>query len=249
MSSLYQIETELLEIFNNIEANDGEITDEQYNKLLITEENFKEKLKSYHKAIQVFTGEMAACKDEEKRIAEYRKVRENRIKRLKASVLDAVILFGNTGKSGNKTIELDTFKAFTKSTQSVNVNENRIERLLQAFCNLHIDMIKEGAINYGEKLDIAGILASINAQFKANNPEFVEYTMDDLDSIIVEVSTKQNLSTIIENMNDFLFIAYLSNIPLVFTNNTPKEEFKNAISNEKDITVAEVVTNQNIQFK
>ena len=46
MSSLYQIEAELLEIFNTIEAQEGEITDEQYNQLVITEENFKEKLKS-----------------------------------------------------------------------------------------------------------------------------------------------------------------------------------------------------------
>ena len=251
MSSLYQIETELLEIFNTIEAQEGEITDEQYNQLVITEENFKEKLKSYHKAIQVFTGEMATCKEEEKRIALYRKVRENRINRLKQSVLDAVLMFGNNGKSGNKTIELDTFKAFTKSTQSVDVNEGRIYTLIYEFSKLVLSMLKEGAINLDIDLDIPGCVASINAQTKSvQGDQYQDFTPDDVYNTEVEVTVKCTLEELLTKFLK-LYILLLKDFDENFEiqNCTPKEKWKCAIKDEQDITVATLNTNQTIQFK
>lgn len=250
MSSLYQIEAELIELFNEIEANEGEITDEQYNKLLITQENFKEKLKSFHKVIQVYTGEMSACKEEEKRIAAYRKVRENRINRLKQSVLDAVIMFGNDGKSGNKVIELDTFKAFTKGSQSTELDEPRINMLLISIREYINAMINEGALKYGDVLDAPGILASVNEMLKAELGEsFVEYTMDDLHTINVSASVNGTLADIIEKRTNLFIAGFNGPHSLILKNETPKEEFKNAIKDGKDITLAELVTNQSIQFK
>lgn len=251
MSSLYQIEAELLEIFNTIEAQEGEITDEQYNQLVITEENFKEKLKSYHKAIQVFTGEMATCKEEEKRIASYRKVRENRINRLKKSILDAVLMFGNNGKSGNKTIELDTFKAFTKGTQFVDVDEGRIYTLIHEFSKLVLSMLKEGAIDSNIDLDIPGCLASINAQVKTKEgDQYQNFTPDDVYNTEVEITVKCTLEELLTKFLK-LYILLLKDFDENFDiqNCTPKEKWKCAINNEENITVATLNKNQTIQFK
>ena len=44
MSSLYNISNDILRIFNEVENNEGEITDEQYNELCIKQEELKEKL-------------------------------------------------------------------------------------------------------------------------------------------------------------------------------------------------------------
>ena len=44
MASLYQISEDILRIFNDVETNDGEITDEQYDALCIKQDELKEKL-------------------------------------------------------------------------------------------------------------------------------------------------------------------------------------------------------------
>ena len=68
MKSLYQIEQDLLDIFEQIEEADGEITPEQEMALEINENNLKEKLSNYRKAITEWEGDIEKCKLEVKRI-------------------------------------------------------------------------------------------------------------------------------------------------------------------------------------
>ena len=54
MSSLYNISEDIYRIFDAIEAAEGEVTDEQYSELQIKQEELKEKLDSYVKAVKEF---------------------------------------------------------------------------------------------------------------------------------------------------------------------------------------------------
>ena len=78
-------------------------------------------------------------------------------------MLEAVINFGETGKN-NKFIELPNVRIFTKNTQSVEINEPRINILIYKFRDLIQELVQQGILYTGEDVDLVGILDSINAQ-------------------------------------------------------------------------------------
>ena len=115
MASIYNITTELEDIFLELEENGGELTPELEERLAITQDNLKSKLDSYRKAYTMFNLEAESCKKEEQRLAVLRKTKENNAERLKGVMLDAVIAYGDLGKSGNKVINLVDSKLYTKN--------------------------------------------------------------------------------------------------------------------------------------
>lgn len=204
--SLYEISNELRSILNSAMENDGEISQEEFDKLTITEENFKEKIEDYCKAIALNKYDVDACKCEKKRINDGQQVKNNLIERLKSRLLDAVVEFGQPKESKNGTtytIDAGTFKLFTKNLIKFVQNEYRVNLL--KYCWL--DYIKELYINgvlvqeqyeneNDELLDVQGVLTAVNANAKAifetdvenrTNPinltEWVDFTIDDLKSL------------------------------------------------------------------
>ena len=50
--NIWQIQQDLLDIFNELEDNGGELTPELEEKLAVTQEDFKNKIKSYGEVIK-----------------------------------------------------------------------------------------------------------------------------------------------------------------------------------------------------
>ena len=139
MANLYEIEQELLDIYNELEENGGELTPELEEKLLLTQDNFKTKLNGYVNVINEITSRIDACKTEEKRISTLRKSREKSINRLKEIVQRCVINFGDINKNGNYSIELDTCKLATRGSDTLEFDEQRIEDLIYCIHRCIID--------------------------------------------------------------------------------------------------------------
>ena len=211
-NSLYEISEELRQIFNSAAENDGELTQEEYDKLIITEENFREKCEDYCKAIILAKGDIDTCKCEKQRINSGQQIKVHLVEKLRERLLDAVLEFGaeKEGKNGiTKTLEAGTFKLFTKNTVKFNVDEYR-KKLLQTtvlsyFKELFINkcLITDDYLENAkdEKSEIAGFLGAVNAIAKSkfeedveNNlvpplvvdsptPEWIDFTIDDLRSL------------------------------------------------------------------
>lgn len=138
MANIYNITAELEDIFLELEENGGELTPELEERLAITQDNLKSKLDSYRKAYTMFNLEAESCKKEEQRLAVLRKTKENNAERLKGVMLDAVITYGDLGKSGNKVINLVDSKLYTKNSKCVEINEN----LNQIFIDLVLEHLQ-----------------------------------------------------------------------------------------------------------
>lgn len=115
-NNLFEISSELQDIILQLE--EGEATDELIEKLKISEDHLKEKLDSYIKVIRRYSNDVNECKAEKDRVNQIQKTRNNTVERLKNLVLDAVLMFGTTGKSGNKVIEAPTYKLFSRNVNS-----------------------------------------------------------------------------------------------------------------------------------
>lgn len=138
MANIYNITTELEDIFLELEENGGELTPELEERLAITQESLKSKLDSYRKAYTVLNLEAESCKKEEQRLAVLRKTKENNAERLKCVMLDAVIAYGDLGKSGNKVINLVDSKFYTKNSKCVEIDKN----LNQIFIDLVLEHLQ-----------------------------------------------------------------------------------------------------------
>lgn len=251
MASLYNIENDLLDLFAEIEANDGEVTDEQLEALNIKEEELQNKLDNYYKAIQNWKADMAACKEEEKRIYNTRKKYENRIEKLKSIMLNTVNVFGTEGKN-NKFIELPTARIYTKSSKSVEVDEERTALLINAMIGFITEAYNNDCLYTGNDVDFAGILQAINANVIAEQgPNFKPYTINDLAILSVDVTYNGSFMTMFTGKEKVLELIASLYINTIVKQNTPKEAFKYTIEvNGPDkITIAKIVENQSLQIK
>ena len=251
MASLYNIENDLLDLFAEIEANDGEVTDEQLEALNIKEEELQNKLDNYYKAIQNWKADMAACKEEEKRIYNTRKKYENRIEKLKSIMLNTVNVFGTEGKN-NKFIELPTARIYTKSSKSVEIDEERTALLINAMIGFITEAYNNDCLYTGNDVDFAGILQAVNANVIAEQgPNFKPYTIDDLAILSVDVTYNGSFMTMFTGKEKVLELIASLYINTIVKQNTPKEAFKYTIEvNGPDkITIARIVENQSLQIK
>ena len=181
--SLFAISCELEDIFFEIEEAGGEVTEEILAKLAITEENLKQKLYCYRKSYTAINLEADA------RIAAIRKTKENNARRLKDSMYEAVVAYGETGKSGNKVINLVDSKLYTKKTEVVTINAD----ILLTFKDLVFDQFRELYNNdmldisdtNVDSLDPQGFIDAINAKFKAEYSERAERMMEEYGRLFV----------------------------------------------------------------
>lgn len=253
MASLYQISEDILRIFNDVETNDGEITDEQYKDLTIKQEELKDKLDSYVKAIKSWEVDEKALKDEKKRFNDRQNVFKNRIERLKAAALQAVLTFGEHGKS-NMFIELPNFRLFSRSSQSVEIDETRVRIFMEEFERYVRELVDAEVLYAGTDVDLQGILDCINNNVRATYGEdFEPYTLNDLIAMKVNIS---QTASIYDLFKSGMALNLYGKEPLYtrMENVTSKDDWKTVIDSSKLVetsapTMAKVVTNQSLQIK
>lgn len=194
MDSLFTISNDLRNVIEEIEIQGGEITPEQEEDLIINEANLKEKLEHYRKAILILEYQEQLAINEIKRLHYAKKTKDNIINKLKTNVLNAVLEFGECGKSGNKVIECETSKFFTANTKSVVLDERKISILIEMFIEWantlnNVDML-DNSFGSDDNFDPNSIIDIINR--KAHEKELIEddfnFTVDDLYLTRVNIS-------------------------------------------------------------
>lgn len=253
MSSLYQISEDILRIFDEVEQNDGEIIDEQYDALTIKQEELKTKLDAYVKAIKSWEVDEKALKDEKKRFNDRQSVFKNRIERLKAAALEAVLNFGEHGKS-NMFIELPTCRLFSRASKSVEIDEARVRIFMEEFERYVRELVDAGVLYSGKDVDLRGILDAINTNCRATHGEdFKEFTLNDLIALKINVSQTASVYDLFKSGRA---LQLYGNEP-IYTHMevaTSKDDWKavidsSAIANTSAPTMAKVVVNQSLQIK
>lgn len=130
MSNIFNIKQELLAIFDELEENGGELTPELEEQLNITQEEFRDKIKSYSNVVKMLENDIIDIKAEKARLNDLQKSKEKTIERLKKIIIDAVELFGDTTKSGSKYLDYGTGKVSIRNTQVVEVEEDITDRFV-----------------------------------------------------------------------------------------------------------------------
>lgn len=204
MANIFEIGDKLKAIFSELEENGGELTEELAAELEITQENFEEKIESYCQVLTMYKSDSECCKNEKARLDAIKKVKDNTIDRIKAKLLEAVQLYGETGKSGNKVITLSTRKLYTTNRESVEENESRKGKLAYYFHSYIQELSNQGLLELGENINVQIILDVVNTLAKADYEtsdefgrlsveEYVPYTLADLQAVKFEINTSVSL--------------------------------------------------------
>lgn len=253
MSSLYKISEDLINIFDEIEANDGEITPELEQQLVITKENLNNKIDNYVKAIKEYQNDADFCKKEKSSINARQNVYKNRVERLKFNLLNAVIAFGDNGKN-NKYIETSTYRLSTRNGVEEIVHEDRIAIFIKYLKEYLEEITKEGIlIDDIDYIDEQSIVDGINMIYRAEYGEDAKlFTKDDIKHIqiklIFETTPLEMIKEYSNAIADFAEDKHsMSNIEY----NEDKQDWKTILKAypNDDVTIAELKEKQSLLIK
>ena len=127
MSNIFEIEKDLLELFDELEENCGELTPELEEKLAITQDQFKNKVEDYSYVIKSLDYDMKAIKEEQARLKTLYDKKERTVNKLKQIIIEAVNTFGDTKKSGVKYFDYGTGEVSIRKSEAVEINNNLVD--------------------------------------------------------------------------------------------------------------------------
>lgn len=256
-SSLFSIKAELQDIILQLE--EGEATDELVAKLGITEDNLKDKIADYLQVIKRYQCDVKECSDEVARVNQIKKTRNNTLERLKDAVLEAVIMFGSTGKSGNKVIEGSTYKVYSRNTTVTKLDDVRIADIIRHFMDIVTEYLASTEIK--ESLSIEYLSRIISAHMKAESSpiedqqeveqsSFVDVTVDDVFSIDTEISIHIRLSEL-ANVTNFNLAQWIGQNPhkVEFKSCTSKSIIAANLNMDAELTIAKQESNTSLIIK
>lgn len=260
MANIFEIGDHLKAIFNELEENGGELTEELAADLEITQENFKDKIESYCQVITMYKSEVECCKEEKDRVNNIQKTKKNIIERIVERLLFAVQLYGETGKSGNKIINLPTRKLYTTSRTSVNENESRKGKLAYYLISYIKELNQNGVLELGEEVDINSLLEPINAIAKSeyeildefgNTPveEFIPYTLADLQAVKLDINTSISFYDLLTSHYKIGYLIANDEIP--YSNTEVDKDIAKAILQDDPsrLTVGELIKKDSLTIK
>jgi len=129
--SLYNISIDYNELMNDIEDNEGVLTDEQITELEITENQLQSKSIAYLQVIRSKESFNSQIDDEIKRLTSIKKVNSNIVSRLNENLLNAVKMFGEFevglnkfGTRKSQSILVDDVNSLPKEFKTIKVTES-----------------------------------------------------------------------------------------------------------------------------
>lgn len=254
MASIYNIQQDLLEIFDQIEANDGEITPELEEQLRISQDEFEDKIRSYTGVIHQLECDLGAIKDEKARLDSIKKSKEKTIERLKQIILEAIQMFGDTSKSGTKFIDYGTGKVSLRKSESVELDDDKLKVFTNRFIAYFNWLRYQNTFDQTE-FDCKEITEYCN---KASGNDFDEdkiipdFTEDDMAKIQADLDFRISLKDIIATEEGRALMRAILNYNTVVSAKPiiDKKALKDEIKSTSICpTFATFVTKQNVIIK
>uniref|UniRef100_A0AAU8MG67 Resistance protein n=1 Tax=Geladintestivirus 5 TaxID=3233137 RepID=A0AAU8MG67_9CAUD len=254
MASIYNIQQDLLDIFDQIEANEGEITPELEEQLRISKDEFKDKICSYTCIIRQLEYDLSAIKNENSRLDAIKKSKEKTIERLKQVMIEAIQMFGDTSKTGTKFIDYGTGKISLRKSETIELNDDKLKVFTNRFISYFNWLRYQNTFDQTE-FDCKEIIEYCN---KAHGNDFDEdvilpdFTEDDMAKIQADLDFRISLKDMITTEEGRALMRAILNYNTtvdakpVIDKKTLKDEIK---STSVCPTFATLITKQSVTIK
>lgn len=231
--NIFQISQELLDIFQEIEDNGGEITPELEDKLQCSQEDFKTKVENYTKVVKSVESDIDAIDKEIKRLTALKKSKTSAIERLEKVIIWAVETFGETTKSGGKYVDFGTSKVSVRNSEKVEVNEEYASAIEVAFMEQIREFAFSGELKHNDISDLVNIPDSA------------------INGIVTRIQIDVPLKDFYGPEGEILKVLYSLNKDFKHTPNVSKTELKNELKDNPAAypNLAYLKTNKTVTIK
>lgn len=233
MSNIFQISQDLLAVFQELEDNGGELTDELEAKLTVSQTDFKTKIKSYTDVIKYTEGDIKLIDEEISRLKELKESKKKAIARLEKIVIWAIGMFGEANKSGNKFVDFGTGKVSVRNTEKVEVDDEFAEDAVNKF----MEQIREIAFT---------------GELENNEIEDLVTLPDDvINGVTAKISVDVPLKEFYGSAGNILRALYDSKKVFKYAPSINKTELKTALKENPEAypMLAHLVPNQTLTIK
>ena len=254
--NIWQIQQELLSIFNELEENGGELTEELEQQLAISQEDFRSKVENYTNVIKSVKEDIAAIDQESKRLAELKKSKTAMVDRLSKVIIEAVDKFGDTTKNGGKFFDYGTGKVSIRNTQKVELDDDKLECMANEYAKcLSFERMLGGASNR-ENITKEELIQRCK-EHKTTNLDIVvddpyDITVGDIERAGFEITVRVGMEDMLCN-EGYQSIKHLCEEFGVDPTITPKIDktlLKTClVNNNEDVSFAKVVPNKTLTIK
>lgn len=251
--SIFDIDRELLDIFEELEENGGELTPEIEEKLKLNEEEVTSKVKNYVEYINKLKADKAAIKAEKDRLAALDKSKDNTIKSLTNLVLYAINTFGKEDKKGKKFFDWGTGKVSIRPSAAVEVDTDKIEHITEILKGVFANGIFMNTLQCNDSIDSNSLLDSIQQTAIAeNNIASGEVEIEDLDDIVLNVTIPVSAAKLLNGEGYKLMeqVGHTSPDNWDFKPTVDKKTLKTKIVEEGCTSnIGKVVINENLNIR
>lgn len=186
--NIFEITQELQDVFAELEENGGELTPELEQQLTVTQNDFKQKVKSYSELIKCTEAEIKLIDEEVDRLKTLKESKKKTIARLEKVIIWAIDKFGETNKSGNKFVDFGTGKVNVRISDKVEVNDEYADNTVNNFITTITEYARTKEIFYNDVEDLIPIqneedLKGVNVDISFNVPILDLYKEDKFDII------------------------------------------------------------------
>lgn len=187
--SIFNIDRELYTLYDEIEEAGGEITPEMEEKLEFNGQEMTNKVRSITNYINKLKADLLAIKSETDRLAKLKKSKENTITGLNNLVLFAIKNYGTEDKKGKKWIDWGTGKVGIRMSESVELDDKKIENLADVLKTTIVNGIYTNTLHQSNCIDPQAILdaAIHNAQIEGEITNS-EVEVEDMDDVIINIT-------------------------------------------------------------
>lgn len=253
-TNIFDIQQDLTSIFEELEENGGELTEELYEKLNISQEKFKSKVEAYINVIKSAKNDIELCKQENKRLKDRQKVKENLIDKLSKIIISAVEQFGDTTKTGTKFLDYGTGRISVKNTESVELNTLNGQICNDAIVALRYKFENKQLEGYNS-VDCEEIINDVINISKSEDVDFrypietEQLNVEDICALDTKITFTVNLGDLMQGEGfDFIrhFLTYNNNYKI--EDGTSKSNVKE-LCKVDDLHVAKIVNNKSLMIK
>ena len=253
--NIWEIQQDLLAIFDELEENGGELTEELEEKLAISQEDFRSKVENYTNVIKSVKADIAAIDQESKRLAELKKSKTAMVDRLSKVIIEAVDRFGDTTKTGGKFFDYGTGKVSIRNSQKVELDEDKAKCMANeyakciAFENMLGNASNRENITHEEMIQRCKEHKTTNLDIVVDEP--YDITKDDIDYSSFDISITAGMEDMLcgSGYNAIKNLADVFGNNIVITPKISKDRIKQAIISEENISIGTIVNNKTLTIK
>lgn len=254
--NIWEIQQDLLAIFDELEENGGELTEELEEKLAISQENFKTKVEGYVNVIKQIKSDIAAIDQESKRLAELKKSKNAVIERLTKVLVPAIQNFGDVSKSGSAFVDYGTGKVSIRNTQKVELDDDKLDAISSEFNRALSFEAMMGAGSNRESFTFEDIIQRCK-EHKSLNPidggledDSQDVTAEDIQNTVVDITFKSHIIDLMKGKGfDLMKQLIMYNQGVSMLPKIDKTQLKNELNSCENITIGKIIDNKTLTIK